>query len=327
MLFFFVWFEQKIQTNELCLLTGFCNNCFLSHISDVHGGKSTPDCDPYAFPPLTPKSSASASPTTPTLGPRLSGTPRGLVSDPFIPSPNATHTGPPNSTGPPHSSPSMGDVFKHPMPQAASTQAHDPYAQQPSTPRPDVFSSRQSPGIRPPSDPYAMPPGTPRPGMEEHFKQSPGHPGLDTGCGPRPCGPGRFPTPPARGPESFPNNAASRVPTPSQGPSLQGMSMDPYAQPPGTPMPGSSQDPYAAPPGTPRAPTTPTDPYAQQPGTPMPPSSTQGEFHSDLPTMMPGGRPRFLHDPHNAPHTMVSCFTLLQHQPNTWCNTLFLTYR
>ena len=394
------------QTLLRCTNKNWCSHMFdhnnvMLFFTDVHC-----DGDPYAFPPLTPKSSASASPTTPTLGPRLTGGPRGLGSEPFTPSPGAPHGSLPTSIGLPHSVPTMGpDLFKQPMlQQPVSSKPHDPFAQPPSTPRPDVFSPAQSIGIHPTGDPYAIPPGTPRPVMDEHFKKSPGHPGMEGGFVCRPGGPTRFPTPPGRGPEQFTANPGSRIHTP-RGPSPQGMNMDPYSQPPSTPRPAGPQDPFAVPPGTPRPaghpdpyavppgtprpaghpdpyavppstprptgpqdpfavppstprptgpqdpfavppstprptgpqdpfavppstprpagpqdtyamplsiqrpPTTPTDPYAQPPGTPMPPSTTH-EFHPDLPPIMAGGRPRFPHDLHNTPHTMVGYYTL-----------------
>lgn len=201
------------------------------------------------------------------------GFPQGQQTDPYAHQPLTPH-------------PSMGDAFStdgrmmrqgpgghftQPMPMTRHP-PRDPYAQAPSTPRPDYSSQMadpysQPPGTPRPHDPCAQPPGTPRP-HSDPFSVPPSTP--------RPV-------------EQFSQSQSSSC---RQSPSH---SMDPYAQMPGTPRPAAGEryskspgnqrnaeaytqvagtprptksDPYDQPPGTPRP--VLTDPFAQPPGTPRP---------------------------------------------------------
>ncbi|XP_058251274.1 histone-lysine N-methyltransferase 2C isoform X1 [Hemibagrus wyckioides] len=201
------------------------------------------------------------------------GFPQGQQTDPYAHQPLTPH-------------PSMGDAFStdgrmmrqgpgghftQPMPMTRHP-PRDPYAQAPSTPRPD-YSSQMA-------DPYSQPPGTPRP--HDPCAQPPGTP--------RPhSDPFSVPTSTPRPVEQFSQSQSSSC---RQSPSH---SMDPYAQMPGTPRPAAGEryskspgnqrnaeaytqvagtprptksDPYDQPPGTPRP--VLTDPFAQPPGTPRP---------------------------------------------------------
>ncbi|KAK3572272.1 hypothetical protein QTP86_029686 [Hemibagrus guttatus] len=201
------------------------------------------------------------------------GFPQGQQTDPYAHQPLTPH-------------PSMGDAFStdgrmmrqasgghfaQPMPMTRHP-PRDPYAQAPSTPRPD-YSSQMA-------DPYSQPPGTPRP--HEPCAQPPGTPRPHSDP---------FSVPPSapRPVEQFSQSQSSSC---RQSPSH---SMDPYAQMPGTPRPATGErysnssgnqrnaeaytqvagtprptksDPYDQPPGTPRP--VITDPFAQPPGTPRP---------------------------------------------------------
>ncbi|XP_047667134.1 histone-lysine N-methyltransferase 2C isoform X10 [Tachysurus fulvidraco] len=164
-----------------------------------------------------------------------------------------------------------GGHFAQPMPMIRHTQ-RDPYAQAPSTPRPEYSSQI--------ADPYSQPPGTPRP--HEPCAQPPGTPRAHSDLF---SVPSSTPHPV----EQFAQSSSSSC---RQSPSH---TMDPYAQMPGTPRPAAGEryskspgnqknpeaypqvagttrpiksDPYDHPPGTPRP--VLTDPFAQPPGTPRP---------------------------------------------------------
>ncbi|XP_059358418.1 histone-lysine N-methyltransferase 2C-like isoform X3 [Carassius carassius] len=142
----------------------------------------------------------------------------------------------------------------------------NPYAQAPSTPRPDYSQcdpyGQQSATPRPSSDPfapspfsnpYARMPGTPRPHDPEPYSQQPAsrHPAMM-------------------------NQPSQQAQLQTQNHIMSPMSMDPYAQPPGTPRSGMTDwfpkspshqrtpDPFSQPPGLQR-PVVP-DPHAQSLG-------------------------------------------------------------
>uniref|UniRef100_UPI00398F2E3E histone-lysine N-methyltransferase 2C n=1 Tax=Pristiophorus japonicus TaxID=55135 RepID=UPI00398F2E3E len=196
----------------------------------------------------------------------------------------------------------------------SQSQAIDPYAQQPHTPRPvnepfshnqrfprqiqgDMFVQPGSMSRRSPHDPYSQPPGTPRPIMDS-YSQPPGTPRPTTDPYSQPPGTPRPITDPYSQPPGTPrptNDPYSQPPgTPrpiidpySQPPGTPRPAADPFAQPPGTPRP--TNDPYSQPPGTPR-PTN--DPYSQPPGTPRPAAD---------PYAQPPGTPRPITDPYSQP--------------------------
>ncbi|KAM5156931.1 histone-lysine N-methyltransferase 2C [Mantella aurantiaca] len=261
------------------------NDSFTKHSSrsEIYQRPQMPQkVDPYSRPPLTPTSGVSPgspapfkTPLRPPQSPQesfnlLPTTPRRISTDPYdrpvlTPRPAESFSQDPYSQAP-HGNRTMNEQFAHPPrqmrqhsdPQSVSlsrSNAYDPYAQAPGTPRPANNPYLKSPTAsrstavdpylqqpltpRPPvqtMDPYSQPPSTPRSIMGEIFVQ----PSMNK-----------------RHHDAF---AAS----PSRN------SMDPYSQPPGTPRPAPS-DLYAQPPGTPRP--VPADPYSQQPATPRPVSS------------------------------------------------------
>ncbi|XP_051556784.1 histone-lysine N-methyltransferase 2C isoform X3 [Myxocyprinus asiaticus] len=125
----------------------------------------------------------------------------------------------------------------------------DPYGQQPATPRPSSDPFVQSPFC----NPYAKMPGTPRPHDPEPYSQQPAsqHPVMKN-----------------QPPQQPQQQTQKRIMSP--------MSMDPYAQPPGTPRSGMADrlskspshqrtpDPFSQPPGLPRS--VGPDPHAQSIG-------------------------------------------------------------
>ncbi|XP_018408622.1 PREDICTED: histone-lysine N-methyltransferase 2C [Nanorana parkeri] len=272
------------------------NDSFTKHSSrsEIYQRSQMPQkVDPYSRPPLTPTSGVSPgspapfkTPLRPPQSPQesynlLPTTPRRISSDPYerhvlTPRPAETFSHDLYNQAP-HGNRTMNEPFAHPPrlmrqhsdPQSASlsrSNAQDPYAQPPGTPRPTNNPYLKSPTAsrstaidpylqqpstpRPPvqtMDPYNQPQSTPRPVMGDVFVQ----PSMNK-----------------RHHDSFAASPARN-------------SMDPYSQPPGTPRPAPS-DPYALPPGTPRP--VPSDPYAQPPGTPRPVPSD--------PYTQPPGTPR-----------------------------------
>ncbi|XP_076146903.1 histone-lysine N-methyltransferase 2C [Alosa pseudoharengus] len=229
--------------------------------------------DPYERPPLTPR---------PADGFQQGQQPDPYAHQPLTPHPSMGADGFGNE--PRMMRQQQGGHFpmprhphSNPYAQAPSTprpdysqQMPDPYAQPPGTPRPSPDPYAQPPGTPRPVDPYAQPPGTPRPSADMYAMppSTPRPPPLDQFSQPQPM---------------------SRRQSPSH-------AMDPYAQMPGTPrpLPGErypkspgaqrSADPYAQPPGTPRPQSKP-DLYDQPPGTPRPVLSSPDAFSR------PGSRP------------------------------------
>ncbi|CAI9547068.1 unnamed protein product, partial [Staurois parvus] len=238
-----------------------------------------PKVDPYSRPPLTPTSGVSPgspapfkTPLRPPQSPQesynlLPTTPRRISTDPYerpvlTPRPAETFSHDPYNQAP-HGNRTMNETFAHPPrlmrqhsdPQSASlsrSNAQDPYAQPPGTPRPANNPYLKSPTSARPTavDPYLQQPLTPRPSVQamDPYSQPPSTP--------RPVMGDIFvqPSMNKRHHDSF-------VASPARN------SMDPYSQPPGTPRPSPS-DSYVQPPNTPRP--VPLDPYSHSPATPRP---------------------------------------------------------
>uniref|UniRef100_A0A8C2KDP1 [histone H3]-lysine(4) N-methyltransferase n=1 Tax=Cyprinus carpio TaxID=7962 RepID=A0A8C2KDP1_CYPCA len=178
--------------------------------------------DPFERPMMPPRSSEGFSQNQqndPYAQPPL--TPRPAVSDGYANQrvSRQPQTLPFSQPGPMARQPSCNPYARAPSTSRLDYSQCDPYGQQPATPRPSSDPFTQSPF----SNPYTRMPGTPRPHDPEPYSQQP----------------------------------VSRHPVMMNQPSQQQtqnhiMSMDPYAQPPGTPRSGMADRFPNQPPGLPR---------------------------------------------------------------------------
>ncbi|XP_016372184.1 histone-lysine N-methyltransferase 2C-like [Sinocyclocheilus rhinocerous] len=208
--------------------------------------------DPFERPMMTPRSSEGFSQNQqndPYAQPPL--TPRPAVSDGYANQrvPRQPQTLPFSQPGPMTRQTSCNPYARAPSTPRPDYSQCDPYGQQPATPRPSSDPFTQSPF----SNPYARMPGTPRPHDPEPYSQQPvsRHPVMM-------------------------NQPSQQSQQQTQNCIMSPMSMDPYAQPPGTPRSGipdrfpkspshqRTPDPFIQPPGLPR--TVGPDPHAQSVG-------------------------------------------------------------
>uniref|UniRef100_A0A9J8DKI8 [histone H3]-lysine(4) N-methyltransferase n=1 Tax=Cyprinus carpio carpio TaxID=630221 RepID=A0A9J8DKI8_CYPCA len=192
--------------------------------------------DPFERPMMPPRSSEGFSQNQqndPYAQPPL--TPRPAVSDGYANQrvSRQPQTLPFSQPGPMARQPSCNPYARAPSTSRLDYSQCDPYGQQPATPRPSSDPFTQSPF----SNPYTRMPGTPRPHDPEPYSQQPvsRHPVM--------------------------MNQPSQQQT--QNHIMSPMSMDPYAQPPGTPRSGMA-DRFPKSPSHQRTP----DPFSQPPGLP-----------------------------------------------------------
>ncbi|XP_016320042.1 histone-lysine N-methyltransferase 2C [Sinocyclocheilus anshuiensis] len=208
--------------------------------------------DPFERPMMPPRSSEGFSQNQqndPYAQPPL--TPRPAVSDGYANQrvPRQPQTLPFSQPGPMARQPSCNPYARAPSTPRPDYSQCDPYGQQPATPRPSSDPFTQSPF----SNPYARMPGTPRPHDPEPYSQQPVSRHL-----------------------VMMNQPSQQSQQQTQNRIMSPMSMDPYAQPPGTPRSGMADrfpkspshqrtpDPFIQPPGLPR--TVGPDPHAQSVG-------------------------------------------------------------
>ncbi|XP_069585854.1 histone-lysine N-methyltransferase 2C isoform X5 [Ranitomeya imitator] len=313
---------------------GFANNDFAKQNSRSEliqrQSMAQNKVDQYARPPLTPTPGLSPgspapfkTPLRPPQSPQesyssLPTASRRLSTDPYerpvmTPRPSENFSNDPYNQA---SHRSSTNEFAHPPrlmrqhsdPQSLSrSNAQDPYAQPPGTPRPVNNPYLQSNAPRAQViDPYLQQPATPRQSAQtmDPYSQSPPTPRSIVGD--------VFaqPTMNKRHHDVFVTSSgiprSGMEPYSQQPATPRSISSDPYSQPPGTQRPVSS-DPYSQPPGTPRP--MPSDQYSHPPGTPRPvtsdpysqPPCTPRPMPSDLYSQPPGTPRPMPPDPYSQP--------------------------